>query len=214
NLTLANGFEPDDIQKNSSDILLDGLNIQEAIKKTNYQNLDLIPSLFRISEAEVLLPSRLNFGRILKNSLSKLSSEYDYVILDCPPSMGAITNNALNAADLLIIPTQAEYFSAYALRNMMNLVRQIRLDINPSLSYRILITMLDQRNKTHKTIREQLIQTFGTGVFTTVIEIDTRLKESPIFGIPINRYKPGSRGSLQYQNLAEEIIAFFDIRSR
>jgi chromosome partitioning protein len=133
---------------------------------------------------------------------------YDYIILDCPPALGAITQNALAAADLLLIPTQAEYFSAYALRNMMTLIRRIREEHNPNLAYRILVTMLDKRNRTHRNIHDQLRSTFGEGVFNTVIEIDTKLRESPIAGLPITRYKPGSRGSTQYRVLAQELMEY------
>lgn len=90
----------------------------------------------------------------------------------------------------------------------MTLIRQVRKDSNPSLAYRILITMLDQRNRTHRTIREQLQQTFGIGLFETVIEIDTRLRESPIIGVPITKYRPNSRGSLQYRVLAQELLDY------
>jgi len=133
---------------------------------------------------------------------------YDYIILDCPPALGAITKNALAAADLLLIPTQAEYFSAYALRNMMSMIRNIREQDNPNLAYRILVTMLDNRNRTHRNIHEQLRTTFGEGVFNTVIEIDTKLRESPIAGVPIMQYKPSARGSAQYRILAQEIMEY------
>ena len=125
-----------------------------------------------------------------------------------PPALGAITLNALSAADLLIIPTQAEYFSAYALRNMMGTIRRVRQESNPNLAYRILVTLLDRRNRTHRNIFEQLQATFGQGVFTTVIEIDTKLRESPIAGVPITQYKPTSRGSQQYRVLAQELIEY------
>ena len=126
----------------------------------------------------------------------------------CPPALGAITQNALIASDLLIIPTQAEYFSAYALRNMMTLIRRIREGENPNLAYRVLVTMLDKRNRTHRNIHDQLRSTFGEGVFSTVIETDTKLRESPIAGLPISRYRPGARGSIQYRVLAQELIEY------
>lgn len=208
NLTLANGFEPGDTRYHAGDILLGDLNPRDAIQNSNIANLDIIPSNPRVADAEQLLPSRAQYTKKLKNALASNNLDYEYIILDCPPSMGAITNNALAAADLLIIPTQAEYFSAYALRDMMTLIRQVRKDSNPSLAYRILITMLDQRNRTHRTIREQLQQTFGIGLFETVIEIDTRLRESPIIGVPITKYRPNSRGSLQYRVLAQELLDY------
>ena len=208
NLTLANGIEHDDTKYHSADMLLEDINAQSIILTTNTPNLDIIPSSQRIAEAEQYLPVQTNYAQKLKKSLSAIKTEYDFIIIDCPPSMGAITTTALTSADLLIIPTQAEYFSAYALRDMMSLIRQIRKDANPGLAYRILITMLDQRNRTHRTIREQLKQTFGIGLFETVIEIDTRLRESPIIGIPITKYRPNSRGSMQYRVLAQELMDY------
>lgn len=208
NLTLANGSEPGETKNNSAKILLDDLRAQDAIQKTNTPDLDLIPSNLRIADAEQFLPVRTNYAYILKQALSSDEIKYDYIILDCPPSMGAITTNALTAADLLIIPTQAEYFSAYALRDMMTLIRRIRKETNPGLAYRILITLLDLRNRAHRTIREQLQQTFGVGLFETVIELDTRLRESPIIGLPITQYRPNSRGSQQYRVMAQELMEY------
>jgi chromosome partitioning protein len=205
NLTLANGFEPGEAKLSSGEILLDRLPIIETIRKTSTERMDIIPSNPRLGEAEQHLPMRTNYVNILKSAFSVKELEYDYIILDCPPSMGTITVNALTAADLLIIPTQAEYFSAYALRDMMLLIRRIRKDSNPELAYRILITLLDQRNRAHRVIREQLQQTFGVGLFETVIEVDTRLRESPIIGVPITAYRPNSRGSQQYRILAQEL---------
>lgn len=208
NLTLANGIEPGKASHTGSEVLLSGLKIEEAIHKTSTTGMEIVPSSQNLLDAEQRLPVRNNYAFTLSTALKLDSLPYDYVLLDCPPSMGAITFNALTAAELLIIPTQAEYFSAYALRDMMTLIRRIRRDTNPNLSYRILITLLDQRNRTHKVIREQLEQTFGSGLFGTVIEVDTRLRESPIIGIPITQYRPNSRGSYQYRVLAQELIDY------
>ncbi len=209
NLTLSLGFEPGEAELTSSDIMLDNAPLLSACKKTEIENLDLIPSNSRIETSEQFLPVRTNYTTILQRAITSTSNmPYDYIILDCPPALGAITQNALAAADLLLIPTQAEYFSAYALRNMMALIRRIREEHNPNLAYRILVTMLDKRNRTHRNIHDQLRATFGDGVFNTVIEIDTKLRESPIAGIPITRYKPGSRGSTQYRVLAQELMEY------
>ena len=208
NLSLANGIEHGDTKSHSSEILLDDLKVSNAIQNTKTSNLDIIPSSLRITEAEQYLPVQTNYAQKLKNALTVSELGYDFIISDCPPSMGAITTTALTAADLLVIPTQAEYFSAYALRDMMTFIRQVRKEANPGLAYRILITMLDQRNRTHRQIREQLQQTFGIGLFETVIEIDTRLRESPIIGVPITKYRPNSRGSLQYRVLAQELMDY------
>jgi chromosome partitioning protein len=209
NLTLALGFEPGESENTSSNVMLDNAPILRARYKTEVENLDLIPSNMRIETSEQFLPMRTNYTTILKRAIADSSSlPYDYILLDCPPALGAITQNALAASDLLLIPTQAEYFSAYALRNMMTLVRRIREADNPKLAYRILVTMLDNRNRTHRNIHDQLRTTFGEGVFNTVIEVDTKLRESSIAGMPISRYKPGARGTTQYHVLAQELIEY------
>lgn len=208
NLSLALGLEIGDASITSASILIDGARTKAAIHKSEIQNLDIVPSSFRIENAEQFLPMRTQHLNTLRAALEAEPLPYDYILLDCPPALGAITLNALSAANLLIIPTQAEYFSAYALRNMMGTIRRIRQDVNPALAYRILVTLLDRRNRTHRNIFEQLQATFGQGVFTTVIEIDTKLRESPIAGVPITQYKPNSRGSQQYRVLAQELIEY------
>jgi chromosome partitioning protein len=208
NLSLANSVEPGQVENSTSEILLDGINPKDAIQKTGTSLMEIIPSSPRLSEVEQHLPVRTNYAFTLCNLFKNNINTFDYILFDCPPSMGAITVNALTAAELLVVPTQAEYFSAYALRDMMTLIRRVRRDSNPRLAYRILITLLDQRNRTHRVIREQLQQTFGSGLFQTVIEIDTRLRESPIIGMPITQYRPNSRGSQQYRVLAQELMEY------
>lgn len=208
NLSLALGFESGDVEFSSASVLIDNASMKSAIRRTEVNNLDLVPSNIRIESAEQFLPMRSHYMSILRTSLQAVSLPYDFILLDCPPALGTITLNALTASDLLIIPTQAEYFSAYALRNMMGTIRRVRQESNPNLAYRILVTLLDRRNRTHRNIFEQLQATFGQGVFTTVIEIDTKLRESPIAGVPITQYKPTSRGSQQYRVLAQELIEY------
>lgn len=208
NLSLALGFEAGDNEITSASVLIENAALKTAIRKTEVKNLDIVISNARIEGAEQFLPMRSQYMSTLRNALEAASLPYDHILLDCPPALGAITLNALSAADLLIIPTQAEYFSAYALRNMMGTIRRVRQESNPNLAYRILVTLLDRRNRTHRNIFEQLQATFGQGVFTTVIEIDTKLRESPIAGVPITQYKPASRGSQQYRILAQELIEY------
>jgi chromosome partitioning protein len=208
NLSLALGLETEETTITSANVLIEGVALQTAIRKSEISNLDIVPSSFRIENAEQFLPMRSQYLATLRDALEAASLPHDYILLDCPPALGAITLNALTASDLLIIPTQAEYFSAYALRNMMGTIRRIRQDVNPALAYRILVTLLDRRNRTHRNIFEQLQATFGQGVFTTVIEIDTKLRESPIAGLPITQYKPNSRGSQQYRVLVQELIEY------
>ena len=208
NLSLALGLETGEAEVTSANVLVENAPLRAAIRKTDIKNLDLVPSNSRIETAEQYLPMRSHYLQTLHTALTAAPLPYDYIMLDCPPALGAITLNALSAADLLIIPTQAEYFSAYALRNMMGSIRRIRQEGNPNLAYRILVTLLDRRNRTHRNIFEQLQATVGHGVFTTVIEVDTKLRESPIAGLPITQYRPNSRGSQQYRVLAQELIEY------
>ena len=209
NLTLALGFEPGGAALTSSDILLENIPLENVWQKSEIDYLDIVPSSKKMERAEQLLPIHLNYATRLSDAiLASQPMKYDYMLIDCPPALGAVTLNALNAANLLIIPTQAEYFSAYALRNMMTLVRKVRESNNPPLAYRILITMLDRRNRSHRTIQTQLENTFGDGLFKNIIGIDTKLRESPIIGIPITQYSSKTRGAEQYRALAQELIKY------
>jgi len=209
NLTLSLGFEPGANAQTSSNVLIEAAPLLSARQSTEIHNLDLIPCNSKIETAEQYLPIRTDYTTTLRRAISSASPlPHDYIIMDCPPALGAITLNALSAANLLLIPTQAEYFSAYALRNMMGLIRRVRLESNPELAYRIVITMLDRRNRTHRNISDQLRNTFGEGVFNTVIEVDTKLRESPIAGLPIFQYRPNTRGTVQYRVLAQELVEY------
>ena len=209
NLTLALGFEPGGAALTSSDVLLENVPLENVWQKSEIDRLEIVPSSKKMERAEQLLPIHLNYGTRLADSIeASQPMKYDFVLIDCPPALGAVTLNALNAANLLIIPTQAEYFSAYALRNMMTLVRKVRSENNPPLAYRILITMLDRRNRSHRTIQTQLENTFGDGLFKSIIGIDTKLRESPILGLPITVYKSKTRGAEQYRVLAQELVEY------
>jgi len=215
NLTLAAGLEISAVSTSSSNILIESAPLMNAKHSTEIQNIDIIPAHPNIESAEQYLPMRTNYTATMRRAFETAAPlPYDYIVIDCPPFLGAITHNALSAAQLLVIPTQAEFFSAYALRNMMGMIRRVRQESNPDLAYRILITMLDRRNRTHRNIEEQLKNTFGKGLFETVIEIDTKLRESPIAGLPITQYKPSSRGSQQYRILAQELMEYVQEKDR
>jgi chromosome partitioning protein len=131
---------------------------------------------------------------------------YDVILIDCPPSFGFLTLNALTAADLLIIPTQCEYYAAHALRRTIELAELVRKKTNPHLIYRVLVTMYDQRNRICQAILERMKQGLNRFLFKTIIEVDTKLRESPVFGEPITRYAPQTRGAQQYRALAKELM--------
>lgn len=204
NLTLALGFDPGSIRRGVSDVLLNAAPLVSVTRESSLPGLDLLPSQPKMGMAERFLSIRNNYEVILRNALNR-QMHYDYILIDCPPSLGAVTLNALTASDLLIIPTQAEYFSTHALRKLMSLVRKVRETHNPYLTYRVLITMLDIRNRIHRVITDQLRQTFGEGLFRTVIQIDTKLRESSVVGLPITHFATTTRSAMQYRALTQEL---------
>ena len=209
NLTIALGIPPSRVSLGAHDILLSSIALQDCIQPSPIQHLDIIPSNNKAELARQLLPVYINYTERLKNAfIDAFPLPYEYVIIDCPPALDAITRNALTSAHLLLIPTQAEFFSTYALRNMMQMIQTIRQESNPYLAYRILVTLYDRRNRSHREIYTQLKNTFKDGLFKTIIEVDTRLRESPITGVPITHYTPKSRGARQYRQLAEELISY------
>lgn len=205
NLTLALGVNPLESSHTIVEALLENTGLDRLWQETGIPNLYLIPANQQMSYVERLLPGRQGYETILKNHLQQAELPFDFVIFDCPPFLGAVVLNALTASHLLIIPTQAEYFSIYALKNMMALIRRVRAQTNPDLTYRLLLTMYDRRNKIHRTLYEQLRASFGHGLLQTVIMVDTRLRESHIAGLPIVYHSPNSRAAFQYRDLAREI---------
>jgi chromosome partitioning protein len=212
NLTLGLGVSPHKVRRSVADVLLNAAQPISVSRETSIPGLDLIPSNSEMGLAERFLPIRQNYLRILRDALSDIHL-YGTIILDCPPSMGAVTLNAMVAADLLIIPTQAEYFSAYALRNVMSAIRSVRAQENPALIYRILITMIDMRIKSQQELIEQMKEAFDKAVFETEIQVDSKLRESTIAGLPITSYTPRSRSALQYRALAQELTQYVKAES-
>lgn len=208
NLTLALGIEPTKVSRTIVNVLMEKAPLSSAASPTSLPNLTIVAANSELALLERMLPSSQNYETFLRSALQSEDGTYDYVLIDCPPFLGAITLNALTASDLLLMPTQAEYFSIIALRNMMSLIRRIRSSLNPKLTYRLLLTMFDRRNRIHRSLSEQLRTTFGNGVLNTVIEIDTKLRECNVVGVPIIHHAPKSRASLQYRDLAQEIVEY------
>jgi chromosome partitioning protein len=203
NLTLALGIQPSQIRRSVADLLLGNTPILSVSRETSVPGLDLIPASGEMLLVERFLYVRQNYEHLLRKALAK-ASMYSMVLLDCPPSLGALTINALTASNLLIIPTQCEFFSAHSLREMLDLIRNIRQRSNPTLRYRVMITMLG-KTRVHRALQEQIRSAFGTAVFATAIENDTKLRECPVVGKPITEYAPESRAAQQYRALAQEL---------
>lgn len=204
NLTLGLGYEPSTLTSTVADVLLGNLPMAEVVASTDVPNLDLVPASDALLSIERFLPVRQQYELVLREALAAVSG-YSTAILDCPPALGATTRCALAASDVLIIPTQCEYFSAHALRQVVRLIRTIRQRSNPRLRYRLLLTMVDRRNGLHRSLAEQIRRAFGPAVFASEVEIDARLREAPAFGQPVTMYAPSSRGAQQYRALANEL---------
>lgn len=205
NLTLALGFKPTVLEGAMGDVLLGGKMLSEIVLKTAVENLNLAPSNDEMQLADRFLGIRDNFERILLDAFNDVR-EYDYILMDCPPAIGPLTQCALTAADLHILPTQCEYFSAHAIRSSLALIRDIRERTNPALRYRVLLTMIDSSNQVHQSLNHQIRRAFNNAVFETEIEIDGKLRESPLFAKPITMYAPESLGAIQYRQLSRELL--------
>ena len=204
NLSLALGVRTHTLRRGVADVLLGNLGAVSVSRETSIPGLDVLPANSDMHLVEKFLTVRQNYEYSLRTALEQANT-YDVVICDCPPSVGAIPYTAMTAADLLVIPTQCEFFSTHGLAEVLELVTRVRERTNPHLSYRLLVTMFDRRNRVHRTVLEQLKSAFPGAVLETAIEIDTKLRESQVFGQPITVYAPKSRAAGQYRALAEEL---------
>lgn len=179
----------------------------EVRKSTALAPLQLLPANPDLIGAEVELISALARESKLKTALKGVVEEYDYVLIDCPPSLGLLTINALTAADAVLIPLQCEYYAMEGLSQLMNTIRLIQKELNPALVIRgILLTMFDSRNNLSHQVSEEIRQHFSTQVFQTVIPRNVRLSEAPSYGLPALLYDVSSNGAAAYLALAREII--------
>ena len=205
-LTLSLGIKPAGLRYTVLDALLGTRDLVGVSQESAIFGLDIAPANQELSLVDKILYERPNYQYRLKQTLDQVDPKvYDYLLLDCSPSLGPLTMNALIAANMLVVPVQCEFYAAHALRNTLRLVRQVRELGNPRLAYRVLVTLYDMRNKISRTILEQMQRELKSLLFETVIQVDTKLRESPAFGQPIVTYAPHSRGSQQYKSLALEL---------
>lgn len=207
NLTLSLGLKPQELRRTISDALLGNTSLVAVSRESAVSNLDIIPANQELDVLDKILYERKAYEFYLKNKLDAMGkSLYEFVLIDCAPSSGPLTLNALTAADLVVIPVQCEYYAAHSLRQVMGLVRMVREKTNPRLIHRILVTMYNRRNRICRLIFDQMKCELSQILFKTVIEVDARLRESPAFGQPITRYAPNTRGAQQYRALAKELM--------
>lgn len=182
--------------------------VEEAIIPTKVVNLDIIPATVDLAGAEIELVQQNAREKIIKGILTKIKNKYDYIFIDCPPSLGLLTVNALVSSDSIIIPIQCEFYALEGLSQLMNTVRLIKKsNLNQGLDVEgVVLTMKDNRSNLVNQVSNEIVKFFGKKVFETAIPRNIRLAEAPSYGEPIMMYDPSSKGSLAYQELAEEIL--------
>lgn len=212
NLTQALGIDPESLRHTVGEALLMQATLLEISRETSIFNLDLAPANRGLILVEKMLHNTRNFEFRLKTCLQGLQTAYyDVVLLDCPPSFGPLTINALAAVGLALIPLTCDYYSLQSLQTYMKLLSVLRSRINPELQYRMLVTLYDGRTRLSKLFLEQFRQKYDGLLFDTVIPLDVKLRESPMFGRPVNLYASSARGAQEYRALAGELLSCLEV---
>jgi len=207
NATSGLGIEVDAVEKGSYQVLEHTVTAKEAIVATNSPNLDLIPAHIDLVAIEIELVDKTNREMMLRKALEPIKDEYDYIFIDCAPSLGLITLNALTAANSVIIPIQCEYFALEDLGKLLNTIKSIQKIHNPDLGIEgMLLTMYDSRLRLSNQVVDEVKKHFGNMVFSTIIQRNVKLGEAPSFGETIIDYDATSKGASSYLKLAQELI--------
>ncbi|MGN6179680.1 MAG: ParA family protein [Mucilaginibacter sp.] len=207
NSTSGIGFDPRNIKSSIYECIINAIDPHEAIQKTDTPNLDLLPAHIDLVGAEIEMINLESREYKMKAVLDSLRSEYDFIIIDCSPSLGLITINALTAADSVIVPVQCEYFALEGLGKLLNTIKIVQSRLNTSLKIEgILLTMYDVRLRLSNQVVEEVKNHFEDMVFDTIIQRNTRLSEAPSFGISVIMHDATCKGAINYLNLAREIV--------
>ncbi len=207
NATSGLGLVPDEQNYSTYELLMDDIPIEEVITKTSVPFLEIVPSHIRLVGAEIEMVEMPNREQRLKEKLLPIKDKYDYIFVDCPPSLSLLTLNALTAADSVIIPIQCEYYALEGLSQLLNTVHLVQKSLNPNLSIEgVLLTMYDNRLNLCNQVAQEVREYFKEKVYNTVIHRNVRLGEAPSFGKPIIMYDAVCVGSQDYISLAEEVI--------
>jgi chromosome partitioning protein len=209
------GIEPSTLELSIYDLLLDrNCSASEVLQKTSIPGLDLLPSNIDLAAAELLLVQEVAREHSLRRVLESLKLDYDFILIDCPPSLGLLTINGLSAADGVIIPLECEYYALRGMALLLDSIERVKERLNPDLDIDgILPTMYDARTLHGREVLGRVREAFGDKVFETVIRKTIRFAEAPVTGEPIVHYAPGSPGALAYRELAQEVIARVTTRS-
>lgn len=207
NATSGVGFDPKTIKVSIYECIVDDINPKSIILNTSTPNLDLIPAHIDLVGAEIEMINMPNREKMMSNVINKIKDDYEFIIIDCSPSLGLITVNALTAADSVIIPVQCEYFALEGLGKLLNTIKIIQSHLNPNLNIEgILLTMYDKRLRLSNQVVDEVRMHFKQMAFNTIIQRNTKLGEAPSFGETIIMHDASSRGAINYLNLAREIL--------
>ena len=202
------GIEIRELDSTIYECLVNGIDPHQAIVATSMKNLSVIPSHIDLVGAEIEMLNMEHREQLLKNIIAKVRDEYDYILIDCSPSLGLITVNALTASDSVIIPVQCEFFALEGIAKLLNTIKIIKSKLNPALKIEgFLLTMFDNRLRLSNQVYEEVKRHFGNLVFNTVIARNVRLSEAPSHGVSVLEYDPSSKGAKNYMALAKELIA-------
>lgn len=208
NATSGLGIDKKTIEQSVYDVLINDVPLTDVIQRSSHPGLDIAPTTIELSGAEVELTSLMARETRLKDGFAGVQDKYDFILIDCPPSLGLLTINAFTAADSILIPVQSEYYALEGLSQLMNTIQLVRKHFNKNLKIEgVLLTMFDRRTNLGQEVNAEVKKYFGSQVYQTVIPRNVRLSEAPSHGLAIIDYDPKSTGAKVYQQLAKEVLA-------
>ena len=207
NTTSGYGIDKDNIENTIYEVIIENLDIRDAIIKTEFENIDIIPSASELSWAEIELANEKDREFKLRNSLYKIKDQYDYIFIDCPPSLGMLTINCLTAVNSVLIPIQCEYYALEGVNQLMSTYQLVKKRLNPDIEIQgVVLSMFDGRANLSIQVVEEVKKYFKGSVYTTLIPRNVRLAEAPSYGKPVIYYDTRCKGTEAYKELAEEFI--------
>ena len=207
NATSGLGVNKRELETSSYDVIVNALPIEKAIRKTEFENLWVLPSNMNLAGAELELVDMKHRESKIKNAVAPIKADFDFIFLDCPPSLGLITLNALCAADTVLVPIQCEYYALEGLSQLMSTIRQVKRLYNPHIDMEgVLLTMYDGRLNLTQQVVGELKRFFPKKVYATAIPRNVKLSEAPSYGLPIHYYDKNSKGAAAYDALADEFL--------